>query len=110
MLLAEFRERFNDMDAGFVSWIRWSNSITVVSCAVYDTFAHERGWLAAAAEDRASAASLLKACGVHGLKFKRAPASHTPGELIDAAVANVGSVVAWVPEGNVETLRDVPGN
>jgi len=29
-----FRARFNDMNAGFIGWLRWSRDLTVVSCEV----------------------------------------------------------------------------
>ena len=106
MSASEFRERFNDMKAGFVGWRRLSPDRFVVSCEVYDTSAHEGAWLAAAAESRAEASAVLKAFGVHGFKFDRRPYNQIPDGLVSAACDHLGSVVAMFPEGELEVFAD----
>lgn len=106
MTPTEFRSRFNDMSAGFTSWLRWSKDVTLVSCAVYDSSAHESAWLAAAAADRDEATARLKSFGVHGLKLKEPPSRLTSEELIDAAIAHIGTIVAQLPDGTLVLLGE----
>lgn len=98
---AEFRARFNDMRPGFVAWVPRAADVTVVSCEVYDTSRHEGAWLAAAAENRRAATSILKSFGVHGFKFDQAPFRGTPETLITAAITSRRHVVALLPDEQV---------
>lgn len=97
----EFRRRFNDMGAGFVGWWRVSPGMVVVSCKVYDTFAHQGAWLASASTARRVSTSALKSFGVHGFKFSGRPYKNTPERLIQAAADNPSAVVALLPDGEL---------